>query len=122
MKHLSDRPLFFLCLAFLSAVLLLNGLPGWLILVFGLSAGAAALVLLLPAGTGAGKRRALLPLLPVLIGLFGGALSGCYSAGRTGSLLRLDGEEGTVTARIDAVSYYADYRSLFTAPAIEWNG
>ncbi len=123
MKHLTDRPLFFLCLAFSAAVLSLNGLPSRLKLIPALAAGAAALILILLKKTGAGKRGlALWPLLPVLLGLFGGALSGWYTAGQTESRLRLDGEQGVLTARVNAVSYYSDYRSLFTATATEWNG
>ena len=123
MEFLKQHPLLTVCSFFVGSAFCLRLLPSWgkilLLLLFALSAVILILfrVLLRP-----GRRPSLLPLLPILIGLFAGCLSSwLWFDVHVASITARAGESGTLTATVADVIYTADYLSVYTVKATSWN-
>ncbi len=123
MEFLKHRPLLTVCSFFVGSAFCLRLLPSWgkilLLLLFPLSAVILILfrVLLRP-----GRRPSLLPLLPILIGLFAGCLSSwLWFDVHVASISAREGDRGILTATVTDVIYTADYLSVYTVKATAWN-
>jgi len=124
MEFLKQHPLLTVCSCFAGAAFCLRLLPsrGKLLLLAILLLSFMAL-LLLRSLRRRERKPSLLPLLPILIGLFGGCLSSWFWFDvRVASITARAGDSGVITATVTDVTYTADYLSVYTVKATAWNG
>ncbi len=124
MKILAKKPLLWLCVGFCASAFCLSkqNEAARLLAIAALSI-VLVLFLILLLLRSVEKRHSLFPLLPVLLGLFGGCLSAwLYFDRQVASVTARNGESGLLIAEITETSYYSEYTTVFLVTAQEWQG
>ena len=124
MEYFQQRPLITVCSFLAGAAFCVRLLPsGIKLFLLLLLAIATAVFVLLRLFLRPGRKPSLLPLLPILIGLFGGCLSSwLWFDVHVDSITAHAGEKGSLTAVVTDVTYSSDYLSVYTVKATAWNG
>lgn len=123
MEFLKQHPLLTICSSFAGAAFCLRLFPSRSkLLLLAILFLSAVVLILLRRFLRYGRKPSLLPLLPILFGLFGGCLSSwLWFDIHEASITARAGESGVLTATVTDVTYSADYLSVYTVKATAWN-